>query len=96
MLNLELFPGSPIGDPTVVGDRTSMPKNDNTSGTVNTSHNAGGSAVISTNGVSNVISDEANAGVQIQTAVNLGVSDKLNQLVNAVSAINSRLGVMGN
>ena len=64
VLNRELFPGSPVSDTIAVGDRTSTPKNDNTSDTVNTSHNASGSAVISTNGVSDVISDEANAGVR--------------------------------
>lgn len=33
VLSRELFPGSPVGDTTAVCDRTSTPKNDNTSGT---------------------------------------------------------------
>ena len=84
-----------IGD-TEVGDRTSTPNNA-TTGTVNNVNNSpGGPLVTSTVVVPGVVSSEVSANVLPQRVIQLDVADKLDHLANAVSSINSKLGVIGN
>ena len=87
-----LFPVT-SGNVADVGDRTSTPIN-TSKGTV---HNSINDAPIVADSiiVPDVVS-VAVSGVPIQPVLELGVSDKLDHLANAVSALNSRLGVIGN
>ena len=96
-LNRVLFPSTSPGDidDTVVGDQTSTPNNAAT-GTVNTSLNAYGPLVTSTVVVPDVVSSEVSACVLPQPVMQLDVADKFDHLANDVSAINSKLGVIGN
>ena len=99
-LNRVLFPSTSPGDTgdTEVSDRTSTPNNA-TTGTVNTvnnSLNVGGPLVTSTVVVTDAVSSKASAGVLPQPVIHLDVADKLDHLANAVSAINSKLGVICN
>ena len=89
---------------TEVGDKTSTPRNASIiakSGTVKTNNiiNAGGSIVTCNDVVvANIVVQEANASARLHTVAepfNSAVADKLDHLAYAVSAINSKLGIMG-
>ena len=101
-LNRELFPstssceiGSMLPNDTEVGDRTSTPNNA-TKGTVNNVNSSDAPLVASTVIVPGVVSSEVSAPVLLQPVLHLDVADKLDHLANAVSAINSKLGVIRN